>query len=293
MATVDTAVRYFAPDTIDQALDLLEKHAGNLSILSGGTDLVRDMNLEFEIPTGFLWIGKLGLEYIHHDGGDIHIGAATRMQTAGDSEELRRHAAAVARAAGKIASPPVRSLATIGGNLCNASPGADTACALLALGARVVLTKKSGERILTLEDFFLGPRETALEPDELMTEILVEPTGSREGSAYAKVGRRQAMTLAVLNAASRVKLAAEGQVEDARIAVGAAAPTPLRAKEAEAMLIGKPLSDETIEAAAAKAAEEIKPIDDVHGTAWYRRRLTKVLVARTLREAGEIAQESR
>lgn len=293
MATTKTAVQYYAPDTIDEALALLEELAGELSILSGGTDLVRDMNLEFEIPKGFLWIGKLGLEYVKQEDGRLRIGAATRMQTAGDSPILRKHAAAVARAAGKIASPPVRSLATLGGNLCNASPGADTACALLALGAEVVLTKHGGERVLPLEEFFLGPRETDLQADEMLTEIRLRPTGPGEGSAYAKVGRRQAMTLAVVNAAARVELDDDDTVKSARIAVGAAAPTPLRAEEAEAQLIGHKLSDEAIEAAASKAAEEIKPIDDVHGTAWYRRQLAKVLVTRTLREARDIAQESR
>jgi carbon-monoxide dehydrogenase medium subunit len=248
------------------------------------------MNLEFKVPRGFLWLGKLGLEYIERQNGHLRIGAATRMQTTGDSELLQRHGAAVARAAGKLASPPVRSLATLGGNLCNASPGADTACALLGLEAQVVLKKKGGQRTVPLSEFFTGPGKTVIEPDEIMLEILIEPTEAGEGSAYAKVGRRQAMTLAVLNAAARVRLDPDGTCQKAIIAVGAAAPTPLRAVEAEALLVGQPLSDENVAAAAARAAQEIKPIDDVHGTAWYRRKLTEVLVARTLREAAEIAR---
>jgi carbon-monoxide dehydrogenase medium subunit len=184
-------------------------------------------------------------------------------------------------------------LATLGGNLCNASPGADIACALLGLGAQVVLKKKGGERTVPLADFFTGPGATVLEPDELMTEIQMEATGDGEGSAFAKVGRRQAMTLAVLNAAARVALDEKGKCQDVIIAIGAAAPTPLRARAAEALLKGKLLTDEAVEAAAAKASEEIKPIDDVHGTAWYRRKLTKVLVARTLHEAAAIAQGER
>lgn len=293
MTTNLKEVTYFAPASLEEALDLLQDHKGDLSVLAGGTDLVRDMNLEFKIPSGFLWLGKLDMEYIKEQDGQLRVGAATRMQTAGDSELLQRGAAAVSRAAGKLASPPVRSLATLGGNLCNASPGADTACALLGLGAEVVLTKKESERVVPLEEFFTGPNESVLEPDEIMTEIRLMPTGQGQGSAYAKVGRRQAMTLAVLNAAARVELAEDGTCERVNIAVGAAAPTPLRAREAEALLEGQPLTEETVEAAAAKASEEIRPIDDVHGTAWYRRQLTKVLVARTLRAAGEIAEESR
>ncbi|HEX9795946.1 MAG TPA: xanthine dehydrogenase family protein subunit M [Anaerolineales bacterium] len=293
MASTKQEVLYFAPASLEAALELLDQHAGKLNVLAGGTDLVRDMNLKFKVPPGFMWIGKIGLEYVERQNGHLRVGAATRMQTAGSSEVLRQQGAAVARAAGKLASPPVRSLATLGGNLVNASPGADTACALLGLGAEVVLTSKGGSRTVLLEAFFTGPGETVIKPNELMTEIVFKPTGKGQGSAYAKVGRRQAMTLAVLNAAARVELDGDGKCSDVRIAVGAAAPTPLRAVEAETLLRGQPWTEEAIEAAAAKAAEEIKPIDDVHGTAWYRRKLARVLVGRTLREAGEIAQGAR
>jgi carbon-monoxide dehydrogenase medium subunit len=281
-------VRYFAPETLEETLELLGDYGAGVKVLAGGTDLVRDMNLEFKIPDNILWIGRLGLEYIDEEDGMIRIGAATRMQTAGDSPLLRQKAASVARAAGKLASPPVRSLATLGGNLCNASPGADAACALLGLGADVVLSSADGERVVPLHEFFTGPNQTVLEPGEMMIEIRVRPTGENERSAYAKVGRRQALTLAVLNAASRVELDDEGNCEAAIIAIGAAAPVPLRACEAEAALQGQPFTEEAIQSAADIAAAEIRPIDDVHGSAWYRRRLAAVLVARTLRQAGGV-----
>lgn len=286
-------VQYFAPETLEETLELLGEYGTAIQVLAGGTDLVRDMNLEFKIPDNIVWIGRLGLEYVDEDDGMIRVGAATRMQTAGDSPVLRRKAAAVARASGKLASPPVRSLATLGGNVCNASPGADTGCALLGLGAEVVLTSTDGERVVPLHEFFTGPNETVLEPGEMMTEIRVRPTGENEGSAYAKVGRRQALTLAVLNAASRVKLDAQGKCESAIIALGAAAPVPLRARKAESVLQGQPFTEEAIQAAAEVAASEIRPIDDVHGSAWYRHRLAKVLVARTLREAGGVLNSSK
>jgi carbon-monoxide dehydrogenase medium subunit len=285
-------VQYFAPASMREALKLLGQHGRKIRVLAGGTDLVRDMNLEHKIPDNILWIGKLGLEYVRQQNGSILIGAATRMQTAGASRLLLGKAAALAESAGKMAAPPVRSLATLGGNLCNASPAADTACAMLALGAEVVLASKAGKRSVPLEKFFTGPGRTVMKPGEMLTEIRITPTGRREGSAYAKVGRRQALTLAVLNAAARVKLDADGRCEAVRIAVGAAAPTPLRARRAEAALRGKPVNAETIAAAAEVAAGEIKPIDDVHGTAWYRRKLTRALVARVLaRAAGLDGQE--
>jgi len=279
-------VQFFAPETLDEALQLLNKYAPQIRVLAGGTDLVRDMNLEFNIPDNILWIGKLPLEYIIEDGDIIRVGAATRMQTVGNSPVLKEKARAVAQAAGKLASPPVRSLATLGGNLCTASPAADSGCALLGLDAEVVLTRLGGQRVVPLTQFYLGPNKTVIQPGELMTEICIRPTGSGEGSAYQKIGRRQAMTLAVLNATCRVKLDGLGLVDDVSIAVGAAAPTLLRITAAETMLRGKPLSEAAIIEAGEIASRDINPMDDVHGTVWYRRKVTKILVSRTLREAA-------
>lgn len=279
-------VQYFAPETLDEALQLLNKYAPQIRVLAGGTDLVRDMNLEFKIPDNILWIGKLPLEYIIEDGDIIRVGATTRMQTVGSSPVLKEKARAVAQAAGKLASPPVRSLATLGGNLCTASPAADCGCALLGLDAEVVLTRLGGQRVVPLTQFYLGPNKTVIQPGELMTEIRIRPTDNGEGSAYQKIGRRQAMTLAVLNATSRVKLDRLGLVDDVSIAVGAAAPTLLRITAAETMLRGRPFSEAAIIEAGEIASHDINPIDDVHGTVWYRRKVTKVLVSRTLREAA-------
>jgi CO/xanthine dehydrogenase FAD-binding subunit len=281
-------VRYFAPETLEQALKLLSDHAPDIHVLAGGTDLVRDMNLEFKIPDNILWIGKLPLEYIIDDGDVLRVGAATRMQTVGKSRLLMEKAQAVAQAAGKLASPPVRSLATLGGNLCTASPAADCGCALLGLDAEVVLARMDSQRIVPLSQFYLGPNKTAIQPDELLTEIRIRPTGKGEGSYYQKIGRRQALTLAVINATSRLKLDSQGKVEFVAIAVGAAAPTLLRVKEAEAMLLGRTLDEAAIIEAGKIVSRNISPIDDVHGTIWYRRKVIGVLVARTLRGAAGI-----
>jgi len=213
------------------------------------------------------------------------------MQTAGASKLLQEKAAALAQAAGKLAAPPVRALATLGGNICTASPAGDTICAMIGLGAEIVLTSSKGKRILPLEKFFRGPGKTVIKPGELLTEIRIRPTGKGEGSAYRKVGRRQALTLAVLNAAARVELDGKGKCADVRIAIGSAAPTLVRAVKAEAILRGKAFTPEAIAMAAEMAVTEIKPIDDVHGTAWYRRQLTRVLVGRVLRSAGGLGEE--
>jgi CO/xanthine dehydrogenase FAD-binding subunit len=283
--------QYFAPATLREALRLKGKLGSGISVLAGGTDLVRDMNLEFKIPKNVLWIGHLGLEYIKLVDGVIHIGAATRMQTAGTSKLLQEKATALATAAVKMASPPVRSLATLGGNLVTASPAGDTVCAMLGLGAEVVLASTKGKRVVPLDKFFTGPGKTVLQVGELLTEIRVRPTAAREGSAYLKIGRRQALTLAVVNAAARVKLDAKGNCVEVLIAMGAVAPKPTRAVKAEKLLRGKPFTAEAVREAAGLAVTETKPIDDVHGTAWYRRKTIKVLVERTLRMAGGLPVE--
>ena len=283
--------QYFAPATLREALRLKGKLGSGISVLAGGTDLVRDMNLEFKIPKNVLWIGHLGLEYIKLVDGVIHIGGATRMQTAGASKLLQQKASALATAAGKMASPPVRSLATLGGNLVTASPAGDTVCAMLGLGAEVVLASTKGKRVIALDKFFTGPGKTVLQAGELLTEIRIRPTGAREGSAYLKIGRRQALTLAVVNAAARVKLDAKGNCVEVLIAMGAVAPKPTRALKAEKLLRGKPFTAEAVREAAAVAVTETKPIDDVHGTAWYRRKTIKVLVERSLRMAGGLPVE--
>jgi carbon-monoxide dehydrogenase medium subunit len=284
-------VKYFVPESLEEALHILGGNGLRVSVLAGGTDLVRDMNLGYAAPEAILWIGNLGLEYIWEEGDTIRIGGATRMQTAGSSDLLWSKATALAQAAAKLASPPVRSLATLGGNICTASPAGDTVCAMLGLGAEVVLTSAAGQRIVPLQDVFVGPGETVIRADELLTEIRIKATGEREGSAYVKQGRRQALTLAVLNASARVRLDAGGNCVSAIIAVGAAAPTPLRISRAEQALVGKPYTEDAIREAARIASEDIKPIDDVHGTAWYRRKLANVLVARVLRQAGGLQTE--
>lgn len=283
--------QYFAPATLREALRLKGKLGSGISVLAGGTDLVRDMNLEFKIPKNVLWIGHLGLEYIKLVDGVIHIGGATRMQTAGASKLLQQKASALATAAGKMASPPVRSLATLGGNLVTASPAGDTVCAMLGLGAEVVLASSKGKRVVPLDKFFTGPGKTVLQAGELLTEIRIRPTGAREGSAYLKIGRRQALTLAVVNAAARVRLDAKGNCVEVHIAMGAVAPKPTRAVKAEKLLRGKPFTAEAVREAAAVAVTETRPIDDVHGTAWYRRKTIKVLVERSLRMAGGLPVE--
>jgi carbon-monoxide dehydrogenase medium subunit len=190
--------------------------------------------------------------------------------------------AEAARASGSVA---IRTAATIGGNVANASPGADLVAALLALDAEFKLVSAGGDRTVAAKDFFLGPHESVLKPDELLTEVHVPvPKGK---TVFLKLGRRHAQTLSVANVA--VQLEMDGATcKDARIALGAMAPTPLRCTKAEGMIKGKNLDEGLVAKCAAEAVDESSPIDDQRATAWYRKRSAKVLVARALAQAAGI-----
>jgi carbon-monoxide dehydrogenase medium subunit len=196
---------------------------------------------------------------------------------------VAQKAGALAEAARLSGSDATRNSATIGGNLANASPAADLATPLLVMDAEVLIQGPDGERVLPLKGFFEGPGQTALKPQEILVEIRIP--AFKGNTVFRKLGRRKAMTLSVVNVA--VRLDASGKkCNEARIALGSMAPTPLRCEEAEAMLQGKELDRKLIEACAEQAVNETRPIDDQRATAWYRKQAGAALVARALGRAS-------
>ena len=197
----------------------------------------------------------------------------------------------LAQAIHQMASPPIRSLATIGGNLCNAVPSADTAPPLIAMGAKVKLTSATGERIIPLEEFFAGPSETVLGDGELLVEIQVPNPPAHSGGGYIKHTLRRALDLALVGVAVIIVLdSANGACKDIKIALGAVAPTPIRASKAESIIKGKNLEVKLIDQVAQAAAEEARPISDIRGSAEYRREMVRVLTRRAVRQAWETAK---
>jgi carbon-monoxide dehydrogenase medium subunit len=197
---------------------------------------------------------------------------------------LIENADIVRQSAAKFANPMIRNLATVGGNLASASPAADLAPALLALGAEVELTNKSGRRVVPLEEFFLGPRRTARKADELVTAISWKTPPAHSAGSFYKLGLRQADAISVVSVA--VMLEREGdKCRSACIALGAVAPRPMRAHRAEDVLVGQPLTEAVISEAARVASEECNPSDDLRGSGAYRRRMVRVYVARMLNQA--------
>lgn len=278
---------YYAPTSLSEALGLLAEQGGRARALAGGTDLLLKMRAGKLAPTRLINIKRLselrGLSYDEPWG--LRLGALTTVAEIMDSPQVRQRTPVLAHAAGTMASVQIRNLATVGGNLCNAAPSADLAPPLIALGAQAHIAGLRGERNVALEDFFIGPGQTVLADDELLVGVTVPCAAAGLTAVYLKHTPREAMDIAIVGVAAAVVLS-EGVCASARIVLGAVAPTPLRVREAEAALIGRPLEERGIAEAARLAAQAARPIDDVRASAWYRREMVEVLVRRAL---GEIA----
>ncbi|MFI5226401.1 MAG: FAD binding domain-containing protein [Candidatus Limnocylindrales bacterium] len=270
-----TVASYFLPRSTTEALDLLAKHGPALLVVAGGTLAMPLINEGISLPELVMGLRRAGLDGLERSEGTLRIGATATL-----SQLAVQEAVPILRdAARSSASPSIRNMATVGGNVFTPPPGGDVAVALLALDATVTLAGRSGERDLPLADFFTGFLTNRLAEDELLVEIRV-PVRS-DPAAYVKFGRKHANTPAVVTVATRVTWAAD-RIADARIALGAVGPHPIRAWAAERLLIGTSLDPETIASAAAAAADECEPFTDAIATAWYRRRMTRLFVGRAL-----------
>jgi len=278
-------VSYFAPTEVGEAVKLLAEYGERATVLAGGTDLVPRINYYELRPEVLLYIGGLGLDYIREEDEKLVIGAATPMARLAASDLVAEKASALAKAARQCGSAAIRTTATIGGNLANASPASDLAPPLLVMGAELRLASAREQRVVAVKDFFTGPGETVLKPDELIVEIHVPlPKGK---TVFLKLGRRKAQTLSLTSVAVRLEM--DGKVcDDARIALGSMAPTPLRCTKAEGLIKGKALDRALIAECATKAVAESNPIDDQRATAWYRKKTGTALVARALAQAAGI-----
>jgi CO/xanthine dehydrogenase FAD-binding subunit len=271
-----TTTDFFIPRSIDEAVGLLDQHGADLIVMGGGTIIMGMVNDGLLFPSKAMSLARAGIDSVRDADGQIEIGAATTIARLAQIDRLP----ILALAAGMFGAPAVRNMATVGGNLFAAPPYGDIAVPLLALDAQVELAGMHGRRTLPLDQFFTGLGQTARTPDELVLALHIPPTDGQ--TAYMRYGRRQANTPAVVAVAARVVMAAEGSVVEARIALGAAGPHPLRARQAESALVGKPLDTSSIAAAAAVAQAECDPPTDALASSWYRRRMVGVYVRRAL-----------
>lgn len=272
---------YFSPDSLGHALTLLKEYGEGARLLAGGTDLLVWMKKRSASPGVIVDLNKVPeLSSIEVRGNDLHIGAATKLNDIKGSKAVQKKAPALSEAIGSLATSAIRNRATIGGNLCSASPAADTAPPLLALDASVTLEGPDGGRTVPLSEFFLGPGRTIRRPDEVLRELMI-PWGEGR-SAFLKLGRRKGFTLSIASAAAFIVIK-DGKFEDVRIALGAVAPVPMRSKKAEEMLKGTAVSEENIGKAAQLVKEEVNPITDVRASAAYRREMACLLAKKVLK----------
>jgi CO/xanthine dehydrogenase FAD-binding subunit len=284
---------YFEPLTIEETLSLLNKYQNEAKILAGGTDLVHMMRERIVSPKYVINIGRLNpLNYIRSDAkGGICIGALTPIRDIEQSPQLQPRYIMVSQAARQLASIPIRNVATIGGNLCNASPSADMPPILIALSAVTKLISVRGERTVPLEQLLTGPGATVLKADELLAEIQIPPLPTHTSGTYLKYSTRGGQDITFVGVATVLTLNVSDETcTDAKIVLGAVAPTPIRAHNAETVLKGKRVNGDLIREAAQIASGESRPVDDIRGAAEYRREMLKVLVRDAIVQAAELAK---
>jgi carbon-monoxide dehydrogenase medium subunit len=298
---------YLKPSSIEEALGLLQRYRSKAVVVAGGTDVmvgIRQRKLAPEVLISLR--GLNGFDRIERDGQAVRIGSLSTHRKVAESVLIRESFSALSDAACHVGSLQIRNVATIGGNISNGLPSADTACPFLIFDTQVKIKGARGERTLLLDQFFIGPGKTALQSDEILLEFVIPSLPSHSGSCYRKIARRRAMELPVLGMAMllavdivnagplREALKREATIEDlqgaldrseiycreARIALGVVAPTPIRAKGAEAVLKGVRVTTETLRETGEKASREIKPRDTMRGSAWFRKEMVRVLPGR-------------
>jgi aerobic carbon-monoxide dehydrogenase medium subunit len=277
---------YFAPTTLDEALEIIGRFDGEAKVLAGGQSLIPLMKLRFAAPRALVDInGIAGLGELDEEEGALRIGALVRHKACERSDLLRGRYRVLGDAAPQISDPIVRNLGTVGGSLAHADPQGDWGSVMLAARAELVARGPGGTRTIPVRDFFQGPFTTALEPTEILTEIRVPDPGERAGGTYLKLERKVG-DFATVGVAVHVAFS-NGQVDRAGIALTGVGPTNMVATAAEQALAGTELDDAAIKEAARLAAEAAEPHDDLRGTAEYKRNVVRVFTERGLRKVAE------
>jgi CO/xanthine dehydrogenase FAD-binding subunit len=285
---------FYQPATLAEASRLLKEKGPGGRFLAGGTDLVIAMKEKGLLPKYIVDLKRVpGLSGIRESGdGSITIGALTTMYAIEISPLIKKKYPFLAQSAAEVGSIQIRNRATIGGNMANATPSADVAPSLIALNATARIASAAGERTIPLEEFFRGPGQTVMTSDEILTELTIPETGPQLVGEYIKFSPRDMMDLAYIGVAVAYNLGSNNKCTGVRIVLGAVAPTPIRAKQSEALLEGKILTEELATKVGDEAARESKPISDVRSSADYRRAMVGVMTKRALLNAAVGAAQS-
>ena len=276
---------YHDPETVDEALDLLAEHGDEGKVLAGGQSLVPLLNFRLAHPENLIDLNRIGaLAGVRRESGVLQIGAMTRQATVERSVLVSENWPLLTEALTYVAHAQIRNRGTIGGSVAHADPAAELPVVFTALDARVQVRSTRGERTIEIADLFVTHLTTTLEPDELLVGISVDPTPPNSGHAFVEFARRHG-DFALGGAAVQLTLDDAGRCERAAIALLGAAPVPLRATEAERVLVGTAVDEKARAAAAEGAISDISPTGDIHGSAQYRRDLCQVMVSRAIAAA--------
>jgi len=274
-----------SPQTLNEALGILKEKSSEVRLITGGTDVMVQIKDGLVKERELLNLSYLNdLKYIKEDGNEIRIGALTTYKELEDSTLINQYAPIISDASKTIGAIQIQNLGTIAGNLGNASPAGDSIPPLYVLNARVKLQNMESERVIPVNEFFLGPRKTKRLPDELITEITIEKVKAGSNYFFKKLGLREANAISIVNVACIAELDQEKNVNSIKLALGAVAPTVIRAVKAETLVTGKQLDLKVIDEVARTVSEEISPISDIRGSAEYRRRAAYGLVYEGLYE---------
>ena len=282
-------VEVHSPRSLEEALKLME--VPEAKPIAGGTNLIIDLRGGACEARNLVDLTQVKeLDYVREADGRIRIGAMTHHSDLVASDLIKSKAPLLSEAANLVGSVQIRNLGTVGGNVCNASPGADTATPLLSLGAEAKIVSSEGERTIPLSEFFTGPKRTALKAGELLTEISFPTPPKGSGGAFQKLGRRKGCTLSLINTAVYIEIDG-GICKEARVAVGACAPTPVRIPDVEDVLKGKKIDSAVIDEVSSACYGLVQPSQRAHSRAseGYRREMSCVLMKRALTTALERA----
>jgi CO/xanthine dehydrogenase FAD-binding subunit len=283
---------YLKPQTLDELQSMLQE--SNSRVLAGGTDIIVKMRHDAFPALTLVDISYLDeLKFIREENDEINIGALTTHQEIVQSSLLQKEIPALCQASLTVGCEQTRNRGTLGGNIANASPAADTIPPLLVFDARVKLIGNGKDRIIPLVELLKAPGQTALETGEVIHSVSFMKLSGTWGSAFLKLGKRNGMAISVANTAACIVLDEAGKIADARLALGSVAPTVVRSSAAESLLVGKSPTLEVLHQAASEVTKDISPISDVRSTQEYRSHSAVVLVERVLQSAVQAAQQRR
>ena len=278
---------FHSPTSLDEAFGLMDQYGDDAQVMSGGTALVLMMKQRLVQPGHVIGLRKIaGLSSIASDGnGAVRVGALCTQRQMETDPLVRQSLPLVADTYSKVATARIRSMSTVGGGLVHGDPNQDPPPTLIALGASVVLSSKGGERVVPVEDLFIDYFETDVQPGEILTSVLIPHAPAGSGAVYAKFLPRTADDYATVSVAAIVDADENNNCRDIRIVLGASGVTPIRAKEAEALLRQRPLTEESIRASAATVKDAVDPLDDFRGSADYKRQMAEVFTRRAVTQA--------